>query len=65
MGDEELIRRLLEDALNAGRTPEEVCRLHPDLLDEVRRRWMRIRTLAGELDRFFPPAEDGDADRRS
>ena len=30
---------LLEEMLDSGRTPEEVCRDCPELLPEVRRRW--------------------------
>jgi eukaryotic-like serine/threonine-protein kinase len=30
---------LLEEMLDSGKTPEEVCRDCPDLLAEVRQRW--------------------------
>jgi serine/threonine-protein kinase len=63
MGDEEQVRRLLEDVLNSGLTPEDACRSHPEHLEEVRRRWSRIRALGGDLDRVFPPARrDAPAD---
>src|SRR6188472_896375 len=54
MGDESQVRILLEEILNSGKTPEEVCGPHPELLEEVRTRWLRIRDLAGDLERAFP-----------
>src|SRR5215468_5150571 len=54
MGDEALIRSLLEEALNSGRDPEVVCTAHPELLEEVRTRLRRINTLAQDLERAFP-----------
>ena len=30
---------LLEEMLDAGKTPDEVCRNYPELLAEVRERW--------------------------
>jgi eukaryotic-like serine/threonine-protein kinase len=46
-----------------GRTPEEVCADHPELLTEVRRRWGRMCAIEGELDALFPTPGDGtDAD---
>ena len=54
MGDESEVRVLLEEVLNSGKTPEEVCGSHPELLEEVRTRWLRIRDLAGDLERAFP-----------
>src|SRR5262245_21639852 len=54
MDDDSQVRSLLEEALNSGRTPDEVCAAHPDLLDEVRTRWLRIRALNAELERAFP-----------
>ena len=42
-----------------GRTPEEVCADHPELLTEVRRRWRRMCAIEEELDALFPVAEPG------
>jgi serine/threonine-protein kinase len=61
-GDGARVRALVEEVLNSGRSPEEVCRAHPALLAEVRRRWLRIRELAGDLERVFPSS--GAARRR-
>src|SRR5258708_1300956 len=33
---------LLEEMLNSGKTPEEVCRDCPELLPEIRRRWQEF-----------------------
>lgn len=57
MDDDSRIRGLLEELLNTGRTPEEVCVDRPDLLEIVRARWLRIRELAEGLERAFPSAE--------
>jgi serine/threonine-protein kinase len=54
LGDEALIRSLLEEALNSGRGPEDVCIAHPELLKEVRTRLRRIQNLAEDLERVFP-----------
>src|SRR5690348_8938345 len=43
---------LLEEMLDSGKTPEEVCRTCPELLAEVRRRWRdfcRIDAQVGDL----------------
>jgi serine/threonine-protein kinase len=45
---------LLEEMLESGRTPEEVCRDRPDLLPEVRQRWQAIRLVDGSLAALFP-----------
>jgi serine/threonine-protein kinase len=54
---------LLEEMLDSGKTPEEVCRDCPDLLGEVRERWRefcridaQVRTLLPGLG--TPPASD-------
>jgi serine/threonine-protein kinase len=54
------VRRLLEEVLNSGRSPEEVCAAHPERLEEVRRRWRRIRALADDLERAFPTSQGGE-----
>ena len=38
---------LLEEMLDSGRTPEEVCRDCPELLPEVRQRWRAFRLVDG------------------
>jgi hypothetical protein len=36
---------LLEEMLDSGKTPEEVCRDCPELLPEVQKRWKQFRSL--------------------
>ncbi|HVK14285.1 MAG TPA: protein kinase [Gemmataceae bacterium] len=59
MSDPLLIRRLIEEALDTGRTPDEVCRDHPELLDEVRRQWEHVRGVEAELDALFSTPRSG------
>ena len=63
MPAESLVDQLLEEISVSGRTPEEVCADHPELLTEVRRRWRRMCAIEGELDALFPtPGHGTDAD---
>src|SRR5215510_8671101 len=52
---------LLEEMLDAGKTPEEVCRGCPELLPEVRQRWQEFRRIDAQLMTLLPglgaPAE--------
>jgi eukaryotic-like serine/threonine-protein kinase len=57
MPAESLVDQLLEEISEFGRTPEEVCADHPELLAEVRRRWRRMCAIEEELDALFPVAE--------
>src|SRR3954469_10748468 len=45
---------LLEEMLDSGRAPEEVCRGCPELLPEVRRRWKAFRRVDAEVRAFLP-----------
>jgi serine/threonine protein kinase len=45
---------LLEEILDAGRTPEEVCRDCPELLAEVRRRWFEFRFVDDQVGELLP-----------
>src|SRR6059058_6134695 len=54
MSSESHVQQLLEEMLESGNTPEEVCRYYPDLLQEVRERWQRLRTCDAQLDVLFP-----------
>src|SRR4051794_28263266 len=54
MTDNPRLRRLLDELLDSGSTPEEVCSSCPELLPEVRARWRRIRQARAELDALFP-----------
>src|SRR5215813_9325522 len=51
-----LLAQLLEELLDSGGTPEDVCRPCPELLPQVRARWQRLRALKAEVGALFPPA---------
>ena len=65
MSDETRIEQLLEEVLNSGRTPEEVCTEAPGLLWEVRERWERCRDVEAQIECMFPTTDPGRAPRRS
>src|SRR5262245_50502049 len=44
---------LLEQMLESGTTPEEVCRDCPELLPEVRRRWQEFRLIDAQMGDLF------------
>jgi serine/threonine-protein kinase len=54
MTDDPRVEELLEQLLDSGGTPEEVCRDCPELLPQVRAGWKRLRTLKGEVEAMFP-----------
>src|SRR5215813_11077978 len=45
---------LLEEILNSGKTPEEVCRDCPELLPEVRRRWQEFCLIDAQVGELLP-----------
>ena len=55
------VRRLLEEILDSGLTPEEVCQGDPELLPQVRERLRHLRRVEAQLDALFPPASPPDA----
>src|SRR5262245_36457081 len=63
MAKEPRVEQLLDEILDSGRTPEEVCAACPDLLPEVRRRWRLMCRVEAELEAIFPtpgPTADDD-----
>ena len=54
---------LLEEMLDSGKTPEEMCRDCPELLPEVRRRWQAFRLIDAQVEALLPepgrPADTG------
>lgn len=54
------IQQLLDELAITQATPEEVCRLCPELLPEVRVFWREMRRVEAQLDQLFPtpPADD-------
>jgi hypothetical protein len=45
---------LLEEMLDAGKTPDEVCRGCPELLAEVRERWKEFRRIDAAVAELVP-----------
>src|SRR5262245_9990921 len=45
---------LLEEMLDLGKTPEEVCRDCPELLPEVRRRWQEFPLSDDQVKTLLP-----------
>ena len=45
---------LLEEMLNSGKTPEEVCRDCPELLPEVRQRWQQFQLVNAQVRSLLP-----------
>jgi serine/threonine-protein kinase len=54
MSDEPRVQQLLDEILDSERTPEQVCAACPELLTEVRKRWLQMRLVEAELDALFP-----------
>jgi NAD(P)-dependent dehydrogenase (short-subunit alcohol dehydrogenase family) len=54
------VEELLEELLDSGGTPEEVCRSCPELLTEVHAGWQRLRALEAEVGALFPESTPGD-----
>ena len=45
---------LLEEMLDSGKTPEEVCRDCPELLAEVREKWKEFRRIDAAVVELLP-----------
>ena len=56
MAAESRVQQLLDEICDSGCTPEEVCAACPELLPEVRRRWLQMRIVEAQLDALFPAA---------
>src|SRR6516225_2442154 len=53
------VQQLLDDLCDSGCTPEQVCAACPELLPEVRRRWLQICAVKADLHALFPtPGSD-------
>ena len=48
------VQELLDEIADSGNTPEEVCGDCPELLPEVRRRWLQMCAVEAELDELLP-----------
>ena len=54
MADDPRVEALLEELLDSGGSPEEVCRACPELLPQVRSGLQRFRLLEDEVSALFP-----------
>src|SRR5262245_55703437 len=54
MADNPQVLGLLEEMLDSGKSPEEVCRDRPDLLPEVRRRWQEFCLIDAQVRTLLP-----------
>jgi serine/threonine-protein kinase len=54
MPDDPRVDQLLEELLDSGGTPEQVCRTCPELLPQVRAGWERLCALRAEIGALFP-----------
>jgi serine/threonine-protein kinase len=64
MAGDPRVLELLEEMLDSGKAPEEVCRDCPELLPEVRQRWKQFGLIDAEVGGLFPEsgtAPDADA----
>jgi tetratricopeptide (TPR) repeat protein len=48
------VLELLEEMLDSGKTPEEMCRDCPDLLPEVRQRWQDFQLIDAQVGALLP-----------
>ena len=60
MATDPRVRELLEELLESGDTPEEVCRHSPELLPEVIKFWQRLHACDAKLDAWFPESDSLD-----
>jgi eukaryotic-like serine/threonine-protein kinase len=54
MPDNSRVRGLIVEMLDSGKTPEEVCRDHPELLSEVQQRWQQFCLIDAEVEALLP-----------
>src|SRR6516164_10191669 len=54
MADNPQVLALLEEMLDSGQTPEEVCRNYPELLSEVKQQWKQFRLIDAEVGAMLP-----------
>lgn len=59
MSEDDLIDDLVEEILDTGRTPEDVCTARPELLEAVQQRLAKLRAVQAQVDWLFPPTEGG------
>ena len=60
MTDDARVEELLEELLDSGGTPDEVCRDCPELLPQVHAGWLQLRALQAEVGALFPESSSGE-----
>jgi serine/threonine-protein kinase len=55
MSDDPRVQQLLDELLDSDATPEQVCASCPELLPQLRRRWLSMQRVRADLDVLFPP----------
>ena len=61
MADGVRVRELVDELIESGRTPEEVCGDDPELLSDVRDRFRRVSDVRAELEAWFPSSSQPEA----
>lgn len=56
MSGDTRVRELIEEVLDSGKSPEEVCRGEPELLPRVTERLRHVRRVEAQVDALLPPA---------
>jgi serine/threonine-protein kinase len=64
MSDECRIQQLIEEALESGRAPEDVCADFPELLGRVLKGMRQCQAVEAQIDAIFPRSSEGMAARR-
>src|SRR5215472_12575810 len=59
MASESRVQQLLDELGDSGCTPEQVCAACPELLPEVRRRWLQMCAVKADLHALFPMPGSG------
>src|SRR4051812_48347660 len=54
MPDDPRVQLLIEEMLDSGSGVEEACRDSPELMDQVREGWRRLRAVEARLGEIFP-----------
>jgi serine/threonine-protein kinase len=58
------VQQLLEELLDTGATPEQVCRDSPELLPDVREGLWQLAALDSQIRLLFPPSDPGPVTHR-
>ena len=64
MPDDPRVDKLLEEILESGVSPEEVCSECPELLPQVRSGWQRIRAVEAQVSALFPDSNESNGSGR-